>query len=150
VNEVAPLDRLVAVTAAMEALLADAARADVEHGADPDAVGGGVLVADARCVLAGVPVAKEVFGRMGVRLRSLAPEGSLVAAGDVVAELGGPSAAMRGAAPTAIRLLIRLSSVASDLRPPDPDDDLDAYAVRLSSGDPVGDDGPSFHLEMRD
>jgi nicotinate-nucleotide pyrophosphorylase len=142
-------DRVVVLTVAMQSLLADGVQADVEPGADPDAVGGGALVADGPAVLVGLPVAKEVFGRMGVRLRPLVDEGSRVRPGDVVAELGGPTAAMRGAAPTAIRLVVRLSSVASGRRSPDPDDDLDLYATRLSPGEPVGDDGPSFHLEMR-
>ena len=140
------LDRVVAMTAAMQALLADAAAPS----GDPDAVGVGVLRSDAVCVIAGLPVAKEAFGRLGARFRPLVEEGSDVTDGDAVAELGGPLAAMRGAAPTAIRLLVRLSAVASDRRAPELDDDLDAYAARLSRGEPVGHDGPSFHLEVRD
>jgi nicotinate-nucleotide pyrophosphorylase len=140
------LDRVTAMTAAMQALLAD----DAEPEGDPDAVGAGVLLADAACVIAGLPVAKDVFGRFGARLRPLVDEGAGVTAGDAVAELGGPLAAMRGAAPTAIRLLVRLSAVASDRRVPELDDELDAYAARLSGGEAVGHDGPAFHLEMRD
>ena len=140
------LDRVVAMTAAMQALLDD----NAEPQGDPDAVGAGVLLADSACVIAGLPVAKEAFGRLGARFRPLVGEGFGVSRGDAVAELGGPLAAMRGAAPTAIRLLVRLSAVASDRRVPELDDVLDAYAARLSRGEAVGHDGPSFHLEMRD
>lgn len=134
------------MTAAMQALLADRA----EPSGDLDAVGAGVLLADAACVIAGLPVAKEVFGRFGARLRPLVDEGTDVTDGEAVGELGGPLAAMRGAAPTAIRLLVRLSAIASDRRVPELDDELDAYAARLSRGEAVGHDGPAFHLEVRD
>ena len=140
------LDRVTALTAAMQALLADAA----EPEGDPDEVGVGVLLADSACVIAGLPVAKDVFGRFGARLRPLVDEGAEVTAGDAVAELGGPLAAMRGAAPTAIRLLVRMSAVASDHRVPELDDELDSYAARLSHGEAVGHDGPAFHLELGD
>lgn len=139
------LDRVTAMTAAMQALLADGAEPD----GDPDAVGVGVLLCDAHFRIAGLPVAKEAFGRMGARFRPLVDEGAEVTNGDVVGELGGPLAAMCGAAPTAIRLLVRLSAVASDRRVAELDDELDAYAARLSRGEAVGDDGPAFHLEMR-
>lgn len=146
-NDPAPrLDRVTAMTAAMGALLSDGA----EPQGDPDAVGGGFLLADAACMIAGLPVAKEAFGRLGARFRPLVDEGADVAVGDAVAELGGPLAAMRGAAPTAIRLLVRLSAIASDRREPELNDDLDAYASRLSRGEAVGHDGPAFHLEMKD
>jgi hypothetical protein len=147
VNDPRPtLDRVTAMSAAMEALVADGAAPQ----GDPDAVGVGVLLSDAACVIAGLPVAKEAFGRLGARFRPLVDEGGDVTDGDAVAELGGPLAAMRGAAPTAIRLLVRLSAVASDRRVPELDDDLDAYAARLSRGEAVGHDGPSFHLEVKD
>jgi len=139
------LDRVVAMTTAMQALIDDGA----EPLGDPDAVGAGVLLADAACVIAGLPVAKEAFGRLGARFRPLVDEGHDVSNGDAVAELGGPLAAMRGAAPTAIRLLVRLSAIASDRRAPELGDELDVYASRLSRGEAVGHDGPSFHLEMR-
>ena len=142
----ASLDRVTAMTAAMEALLSDGAVAE----GDADAVGTGVLVADTGCTVAGLPVAREVFGRLGARFRPLTRDGVRVGAGESIAELGGPLAAMRGAAPTAVRLLVRLSAIASGRRVPEPGDRLDAYAARLSRGEPVGDDGPSFHLETRD
>jgi hypothetical protein len=147
VTEVAAsLDRVTAMSAAMEALLADEAVAE----GDADAVGTGVLVADTGCTLAGLPVAREVFGRLGARFRPLTRDGAPVGPGEPIAELGGPLAAMRGAAPTAVRLLVRLSAIASGRRLPGPGDPLDAYASRLSRGEPVGDDEPWFHLETRD
>jgi nicotinate-nucleotide pyrophosphorylase len=140
------LDRVTVMTAVMQALLDDGAAPE----GDPDAVGAGVLLADSRCVIGGLPVVKECFGRLGARFRPLVKDGDRIGPGDAVGELGGPLAAMRGAAPTAIRLLTRLSAIASEQRLPEPDDDLETYAARLSRGEPVGDDGPSFHLEMRD
>ena len=140
------MDRVTVMTAVMQALLTDRAAPD----GDPDAVGAGVLLADSRFVVAGLPVARECFGRLGARFRPLVEDGTRVDAGDALGELGGPLAAMRGAAPTAIRLLARLSAIASEQRLPEPDDEIDLYAARLSRGEPVCDDGPSFHLEMRD
>jgi nicotinate-nucleotide pyrophosphorylase len=136
------LDRVTVMTVVMEALLADAARPQ----GDPDEVDTALVVADVRCVVAGLPVAKEAFGRMGARLRPLVDEGARVEPGDAVAELGGPVAGMRGAAPTALRFLAHLSAIASDQRPAELGDPLEAYAARLSPGEPVGDDGASFHL----
>lgn len=140
------LDRVTVMTAVMQALLEDRAAPQ----GDPDAVGSGVLLADSRCVIGGLPVVKECFGRLGARFRPLVDEGARIAPGDAVGELGGPLAAMRGASPTAIRFLTRLSAIASEQRLPEPDDELEIYAARLSRGESVGDDGPSFHLEMRD
>ena len=139
------LDRVTVMTVVMEALLAD----DVRPLGDPDAVDTARIVADGRCVVAGLPVSKEAFGRLGVRLRPLVDEGSRVEQGDAVAELGGPVAAMRGAAPTALRFLAHLSAIASDQRPAQLGDPLESYAARLSPGEPVGDDGPTFHLSFQ-
>jgi len=139
------LDRVTVMTVVMEALLADGARPE----GDPEAVDTARIVADGRCVVAGLPVSKEAFGRMGVRQRPLVDEGARVDPGDAVAELGGPLAAMRGAAPTALRFLAHLSAIASEHRPAQLGDPLDAYAARLSPGEPVGDDGPSFHLAFQ-
>ncbi len=138
-------DRATLMTAATRALLDDGT---IPVG-DPDAVGVARLVCDRGGVVAGCPLAKEVFGRSGVRYRAHVAEGSVVAPGDLVADLGGPIAAIGAAAPTAIRLLERMSSVASGVVDPAPGDALEAYAasLRLSTQDAVGDDGPSFRLE---
>ena len=117
------------------------------HG-DPDEVGTARIVAAGRGLVAGVPIAREAFGRMGSRTRPLVDEGSPIEPGQVVAEVGGPLAAIRAAAPVALDLLTRLSAVASGARAPAPGDVLEAYASRLSAAAPVGDDGPSFHLDI--
>lgn len=140
------LDRVTIMPIVMQALIADDARPQ----GDPDEVGTARVIAEGSGVLAGVPVAKEAFGRMGVRCRVLMPEGSHLHDITEVAELGGPVAAMRGAATTALRFLTRLSAVASGAAEPAPDDPLDAYAaaLRLSGQDRVGHDGPSFRVEI--
>jgi nicotinate-nucleotide pyrophosphorylase len=140
------LDRITIMPIVMEALLSDGARPL----GDPDEVGTARVVAAGHGILAGMPVAKEAFGRMGVRCRPLLEEGAMVSEGQQVAELGGPTAAMRGASITALRFLERLSAVASGVREPTPGDPLDAYAaaLRLSAHDLVGHDGPSFRLEL--
>jgi Quinolinate phosphoribosyl transferase, N-terminal domain len=138
------LDRVMLMPIVMQALIDDGA-API---GDPDDVGTARLVCEREGVVAGLPVAKEVFGRFGARLRPLVEEGEEVVPGCDVAELGGPLAAIRGAASTAITFLERCSAIASgalDARPGDP---LDAYAeeIRLSRQRAVGDDGPSFQL----
>jgi len=144
---VLPPDRLMMMPIVMEALLADEARPT----GDPDAVGFARIVAETPGRVAGLAVAKEVFGRMGARFRPLVDECSTVQAGAPVAELGGPLGAIRGAAPTALRLLTRLSAVAAGASAPDPADPLDDWAsglARLSPPVPVGDDTLSFRLEI--
>lgn len=141
------LDRVDIMTAAMSALLADGARA---QGQD-DAVGIARIRCTAPAVVAGLPVVKEVFGRMGGRVRPLVSDGQVVAAGAVIAEIGGPLAAIRGASPTAIRFLTRLSSVASGVAEASNDDAFERWAAevgRLSPVPPVDDAGPSFELEV--
>jgi len=141
------LDRVDIMTAAMSALLADSAQA---HG-DRDAVG----IARVRCtatgLVVGLPVLKEVFSRMGARVRPLVGDGVVVEAGALIAEVGGPIAAIRGASPTAIRFLTRLSVVASGGADADLADPLESWASevgRLSPVASVGDAGPSFELEV--
>jgi hypothetical protein len=115
---------------------------------DPEAVGMARIVAASPGVVAGVPVAKEVFGRLGVRTRALVAEGAVVAPGQTVAEVGGALAAVRGAAPVALTWLRRLSAVATGAAPPAEGDPLDDYAARLSRPDAVHDAGPSFTVEF--
>lgn len=140
------LDRITMMPVVMQALLDDGA----QPLGDPEEVGVGRIVARGAGTLAGMPVAKEAFGRMGVRCRASVAEGAPFADGDQVAELGGPVAAMRGAAPTALRFLTSLSEVASGRRDPEYGDPFGDYALalRLSVQDPVGHDGPSFALEI--
>lgn len=141
------LDRVDTMTAAMSALLADDARAD----GDSDAVGIARIRCTAPGLVVGLPVLKEVFGRMGGRVRPSVSDGEVIEAGALIAEIGGPLAAIRGASPTAIRLLTRLSSVASGFADEGNDDPLERWAAevgRLSPVAPVGDAGPSFELEV--
>ncbi|MEO8476273.1 MAG: hypothetical protein ABI572_04360 [Actinomycetota bacterium] len=144
---VSPPDRVTMMLIVMAALLADGARPV----GDPDAVGFARIVAEAPGPVVGLAVAKEAFGRMGARFRPLVEEAGSVPAGAPVAEVGGPLGAIEAAAPTALRLLSRLSSVALGRTDPDLSDPLDRWAAataRLSPPAPVGDDGPSFHLEI--
>ncbi|MEP7060068.1 MAG: hypothetical protein ABI828_04995 [Actinomycetota bacterium] len=141
------MDRVEVMVAAMSALLADRAQAI----GDEDAVGIARIRCTAPGAVVGVPVMKEVFGRMGVRVHPIATDGQALSLGDVVAELGGPVAAIRGAAPTAIRFLTRLSAIASGLSDPAPGDLIESWALefgRLSRVTSVGDAEPSFELEV--
>jgi hypothetical protein len=141
-------DRVTMMEVVMAALLADGA----SPAGDPDEVGTArILTVGWGGRVAGIAVAKEAFARMGVRLRPLVDEGATVEPGTPVAELGGPLGAMRAAAPTALRFLQRLSAIAAGHDPPDPEAPLDAWAadlVRLSPPGSVGDDSPSFRLEI--
>src|SRR2546425_10412570 len=76
-------------------------------------------------VLAGLPVAEEVFRRLGVRLRPHAKDGVTVAAGDRIADVGGALRSILTARRTAVGFLERLSSIATGALDPDPGDPLD-------------------------
>ena len=115
---------------------------------DDDTVGLARVVCDGAGTCAGVIVAQEIVGRVGARSRPLVEEGAAVEPAEAVAELGGPLAAIRGAAPLALTWLHRLSAVASGATPPEPRNELDAYAARLSAPGAVRHDGPSFHVEF--
>jgi len=135
-------DRAAIMTAILEDLLL--LRPEV----DDDAVGLARLVCDRAGTCAGLVVVREIFARVGARTRPLVAEGAAVGATEAVAELGGPLAAIRGAAPLALTWLYRLSAVASGATPPEPGNELDAFAARLSAPGVVGHDGPSFHVEF--
>jgi hypothetical protein len=139
------LDRSTILEAVMPSLLT------VEiDAADDGEVGAARVVAEGPGVVAGLPVAKEVFGRLGVRTRSLVPDGAEVAPGLAVAEVGGALAAIRGAGPIALTWVTQLSAVATGAVPPAEGDPLHAYAAGLSRSDAVRDAGPSFRLEFED
>jgi nicotinate-nucleotide pyrophosphorylase len=147
-----PPDRATILAAVMPALLATQASPDDSPSwNDADDTGSDTVVASGACVVAGWPVVREAFARLGVRCRPLVGEGAHVASGDVVAELGGAVVAIRRAAPVALAFLGRLSSVASGVRAADEGDELERYAravagSRLSPSAAVDDDGPSFRL----
>jgi nicotinate-nucleotide pyrophosphorylase len=132
--------------AIVEALFEDLAALSIDP--DDEEVGAGRIVCDGGGSCVGLPVVAAIFGRVGVRTRPFVGEGEFVGPASTVAELGGPLAAIRGAAPLALTWLHRLSAVASGAAPPAAGDPLDAYAARLSAPGAVGHDGPSFHLEL--
>jgi nicotinate-nucleotide pyrophosphorylase (carboxylating) len=154
-SEASPeLDAVEVLTAVMEAL-----RDDLEDGPVlPDAgdpreaeTGTAVIRSTEPGVLAGLPVAKEAFRRLGVRLRPLKGEGSAIAAGDRVALVGGSLQAILIGRRTVLRFLERLSAIASGRSDPDAGDPLDRYAAALgarATATPVGDNGPRFELEV--
>jgi len=137
-------DRVTLMAAAMRALLDD----DARPSGDPDAIGSASIVCARGGVIAGLALVKEIFGRLGVRFRAAVVDGAQVRAGEHVAVVGGPAAAIEAALPTALGALERLSAIASGSTEPAVDDVVDAWArsLRLSSDEPVGDHGPSFRL----
>ncbi len=141
---VEPPDRVEIVAAVMP----DVLRLRVDT--DDQEVGAAQIICDEPGTCAGMPIVKEIVGRVGARARALVAEGALVEPGQVVAELGGPRAAIGGAAPLALRWLHRLSAVASGAIAPEPGDALDTYASRLSASGAVRHDGPAFHMEFEE
>jgi nicotinate-nucleotide pyrophosphorylase len=146
------LDRMQVLVAVTKAL-AD----DLEDGEPPEALDVpeaatalGAVVCRSRGILAGVPVAKEAFGRVGVRLRPLVGEGATLRVGEPVAEIGGSVRAMLAARATALGFLERLSAVASGCREPSAGDPFEAYAAAFSHALPVsGENGPRFELVLQ-
>jgi nicotinate-nucleotide pyrophosphorylase (carboxylating) len=145
------LDRVALMVAVTRALADDLAEGEPEDAAGhPEAeTGRGLIVCRKPGILAGVPVARETFSRVGVRLRPLVGEGTRARAGEAVAELGGSIRAMLAARGTALGLLERLSAIASRAREPEPDDALDAYAAAFARPPAVSsDNGPRFELTL--
>ena len=154
-SEAAPeLDALEVLTAVMEALRDDLEDGPALPGADDPReaeTGTAVIRSTEPGVLAGLPVAKEAFRRLGVRMRPLKEEGSALAAGERVALVGGSIQAILSGRRTVLRFLERLSSIASGRSDPDPDDPLERYAASLgtrTTATLVGDNGPRFELEV--
>jgi nicotinate-nucleotide pyrophosphorylase (carboxylating) len=148
------LDQMEVLDAVMEALRDDLADgSDVPEAADPREAetGTAVIRATDAGVLAGLPVAREAFRRLGVRMRPLKEEGSPIAADDRVALVGGSLQAIRSGRRTALRFLERLSAIASSAAEADPEDPLERYAASIghrATATPVGDNGPRFELEV--
>jgi nicotinate-nucleotide pyrophosphorylase (carboxylating) len=147
----AELDR----TVILEAILPELREGVLEAPSDvPEAATGRArIVAQADGILAGLPVAREVYGRIGVRLRTLKDEGDRFERGDAVAELGGAIRAIRMGAGLALTHLSRLSTVASGRAEPD-GTPLERYAVEIGAGARdagVGENRPiAFALEEED
>jgi nicotinate-nucleotide pyrophosphorylase (carboxylating) len=142
-------------TVILEAILRELREGVLEaHSEVPEAATGRArIVAQAGGVLAGLPVAREVYGRMGVRLRALKEEGDRFDRGEAVAEVGGAVRAIRMGAGLALTYLSRLCTVASGRAEPD-GTPLERYAAEIGTEarDPgVGENRPiAFALEEED
>lgn len=110
------LDREAVAEAVLRALAEDlGAEGDVSSSAviPEERTARALVVAGSEGVVAGIPVAKEVFSRLGARLRARMKDGDRVAPGDVVAQAGGGLGAILAAERTALNFLGRLSGVAT-------------------------------------
>jgi nicotinate-nucleotide pyrophosphorylase (carboxylating) len=140
------------------ALTEDHVRDDVTTallGREADRPAVGTFVAEEDCVVAGLPVAAEVFRQLGIR-EPLAPfvdEGDPVPAGQPIAEIRGPARQLLAGERTALNFLQRLSGIASatravvdavagtgaivtDTRKTTPGlRELEKYAVRMGGGE---------------
>jgi len=140
------------------ALTEDHVREDVTTGllgreAERPAVG--TFVAEEACVVAGLPVAAEVFRQLGLRdgLTPIVEDGTAVRANQPIAEVRGPARQLLAGERTALNFLQRLSGIASatravveavagtgaivtDTRKTTPGlRDLEKYAVRQGGGE---------------
>jgi nicotinate-nucleotide pyrophosphorylase (carboxylating) len=79
-----------------------------------EATASAVVLSRSDGVVAGLPVAKEVFGRVGARIRPAVSDGDRIEPGRRVAEVGGPLRAILAAERTALNFLGRLSGVATE------------------------------------
>jgi nicotinate-nucleotide pyrophosphorylase len=136
-------DRVTILVAVMSDVLRAAPASDV----DPEETGAADVIACGAGVVAGLGVAREIFGRLGVRSRNVVVDGAHVDAGDLIMEVGGALAAIQGAAPAALAWLERLSAVATGAAPATGADPLERYAAGLSRPDAVREAGPTFRLE---
>jgi nicotinate-nucleotide pyrophosphorylase len=148
------LDTVEVLTAVMAAL-----REDLQDGpALPDIdmpreaiTGTAIIRATEPGILGGLPVAREVYRRLGVRMRPLKEEGSALAPEERVALVGGSLKAILTGRRTALRFLERLSAIASGVAVPGAAGPLDTYAASLrneSATPSVGQNGPRFELEV--
>lgn len=112
-----PLDRLALRAAIREALLEDRAFEDVTTLAmiPGSAVSSAVLAARKPGVICGGPLATEAFQQLSdqVRVETLMPDGSVVARGDEVLRITGPSRALLQAERVALNYMMHLSGVAT-------------------------------------
>jgi nicotinate-nucleotide pyrophosphorylase (carboxylating) len=103
------------------ALTEDHVREDVTTGllgaaADRPAVG--TFIAEEACVVAGLPVAAEVYRQLGVRdpLAPLVEDGASAEPGQPIAEVRGPARQLLAGERTALNFLQRLSGIATATR----------------------------------
>jgi len=140
------------------ALAEDHVREDVTTallGAAADRPAVGTFISEEECVVAGLPVAAEVFRQLGVReaLTPLVDDGAAAGAGQPVAEVRGPARQLLAGERTALNFLQRLSGIATatravvdavagtgaivtDTRKTTPGlRELEKYAVRMGGGE---------------
>jgi nicotinate-nucleotide pyrophosphorylase (carboxylating) len=79
---------------------------------------GGVFLAKADCIVAGIEVAFEVFRQVdsSVQTHARIRDGAQAAAGDIIADVHGPARALLIAERTALNILQRLSGIATIAR----------------------------------
>lgn len=110
-----------------QALEEDLGRGDITSQAviPPEARFQGVMTARQELVVAGLPLALEVFTTLApaARVEALAGEGQVALAGTVLARLAGPAREMLSAERTALNLVQHLSGIATLTR---------AYVARLA------------------
>jgi len=140
------------------ALTEDHVRDDVTTallGAAADHPAVGTFIAEEACVVAGLPVAAEVFRQLGIRepLAPQAEDGAAVEPGQPIAEVRGPARQLLAGERTALNFLQRLSGIATatravveavagtgavvtDTRKTTPGlRELEKYAVRMGGGE---------------
>ena len=119
-QHIAPPDPEAVRRVVQTALAEDRARHDVTTRVTvpPDQLGRGAFLAKQRGVLCGLGVVRETFAQLSADLvlDTHAADGAAIEAGDVVAEVSGPLAAMLSGERVALNLLQRMSGVATMTR----------------------------------
>lgn len=104
------------IIAALEEDLGDKGDITTIATCEPTLAGRAVITAKQACVVAGQPIAKEVFlisGGGAVEYEIVAVDGSCLQPGEVVATMSGPAAAILTAERTALNFLAHLSGIAT-------------------------------------
>jgi nicotinate-nucleotide pyrophosphorylase (carboxylating) len=113
-NFIGPIDRLID-----RALDEDLGSGDIttQYLIPADALGTAHIIAKERLVICGLPVLERVFKRVSpqIKIDSAHADGDVLSAGQVVAQLSGPMAALLGAERVALNFLQRLSGIASQV-----------------------------------
>ena len=132
VEPIAPPDPEALRGTVRAALAEDRAHQDVTTRATvpPDQQGRGAFLVKQDGVICGLEVAREAFAQLSpaLALEVLAPDGSAVEGGHVVATIEGPLAAMLSGERVALNFVQRLSGVATLAR---------AYVARAAEGGPA-------------
>lgn len=80
----------------------------------PEATGRGIVVAEERCVLAGVDAVSELFSTLGLSVVQNLRDGEVANKGDAVIEIYGPLAPMLTGERLALNILMRMSGIATE------------------------------------